>query len=422
MTVATSTRTAEGGSKPKIAKPELLAPAGNLEKLKCAVLYGADAVYIGGQQYGLRANADNFSFEEMEEGVEFAHGHGAKVYVATNIIAHNEDLPGVHDYFRRLYEIGIDGVIVADPALIEACKQAAPDLEIHLSTQASTTNWRSVQFWKNEGVSRIVLAREVSVEEIREIKERVDVELEVFIHGAMCISYSGRCVLSNHFTARDSNRGGCCQSCRWKYDLYEEGGEDELRQWGDAQDANAFTMSSKDLAVIHRLPEIIDLGVESFKIEGRMKSIHYVATVVKAYRQAIDAYCEDPQHYQLREEWLEEIKKSGHRSSTSGFFFYQPGHEDQLFGEAEEAAKYDFCGVVLDYDAETETATVEQRNYFAVGQQLEIFGPDHQFRQVVEEIRDEEGNVLDAARHPLQRVKIKVSQPVRPWDLLRKVL
>ncbi|MBO8173019.1 MAG: U32 family peptidase [Bacillaceae bacterium] len=414
--------------RPRLEKPELLAPAGNLEKLKCAVHYGADAVYIGGQQYGLRANADNFSFEEMEEGVRFAHERGAKVFVATNIIAHNEDLPGVHDYYRTLQDIGIDAVIVADPALIQACREAAPDLEVHLSTQTSTANWQAVKFWKEEGVSRIVLAREVSLEEIRQIKEHVDVELEVFIHGAMCISYSGRCVLSNHFTARDSNRGGCCQSCRWKYDLFEEGPDEDALQANvgkreiplfNEQD-DPFTMSSKDLSMIRHIPDIVDLGVESFKIEGRMKSIHYVATVVKVYRQAIDAYCEDPDNYELKPEWIEELKKSGHRSATSGFFYGKPGHEDQLFHEAEEHAQYEFAGLVVDYDEQTGIATVQQRNHFKPGQEVEFFGPDYTFVQTIDTIWDEDGNELDAARHPLQLVRMKVDRPVRPRDMMRK--
>ncbi|GAB7386479.1 U32 family peptidase [Bacillaceae bacterium] len=401
-------------------KPELLAPAGNLEKLKFAIHYGADAVYIGGQAYGLRANADNFSFAEMAEGARFAHERGAKVFVATNIFAHNEDLDGLADYLRNLQETGIDAIIVADPVVIETAKEAAPELEIHLSTQASTTNWQAVKFWKEEGVNRIVLAREVSLAEIREIKEHVDIEIEQFIHGALCISYSGRCVLSNHFTARDSNRGGCCHSCRWQYDLYAEPSfaEKELPLFaeGDA----AFTMSSKDLSMIEHIPDMIEAGVDSFKIEGRMKSLHYVATVVRAYRQAIDAYCEDPENYELKQEWIDEIHKAAHRLTTTGFFYRVPDERDQLFAEPEKTLPYDFAGVVLDYDERTGIATVQQRNHFQPGQTVEFFGPNMNFTQTVRAIWDEEGKELDAARHPLQIVKMKVDRPVQRWDLMRK--
>lgn len=308
------------GNRYRLAKPELLAPAGNLEKLKFAVHYGADAVYIGGQKYGLRSNADNFSFEEMREGVEFARKYGAKVFVATNIYAHNEDLEGIEEYLRNLYEVGIAAIIVADPVIIETARRVVPGLEVHLSTQQSTVNWQAVKFWKEQGLPRVVLGRETSLHEIEEIKKHVDIELEAFIHGAMCSSYSGRCVLSNHFTDRDSNRGGCCQSCRWKYDLFEDGREEAA--WVSEEEAresqvlqqfrlgvtqlplfeendNAFTMGSKDLCMIEHIPDLIDAGVDSFKIEGRMKSIHYVATVVNVYRQAIDAYMADPDNYEL---------------------------------------------------------------------------------------------------------------------------
>jgi U32 family peptidase len=326
-----------------LKRPELLAPAGSLEKLKFAVHYGADAVYIGGQKYGLRSNADNFSFEDMREGVEFAARYGAKVFVAANIYAHNEDLPGIEEYLRNLQEAGIAAIIVADPAIIETCKKAAPKLEIHLSTQQSTLNRQAVQFWKEEGVDRVVMAREASMEEILEIKRHVDIEIETFIHGAMCSSYSGRCVLSNHFTDRDSNRGGCCQSCRWKYDLFSE--ETPLFE----EENDAFTMGSKDLCMIESVPAMIESGVESFKIEGRMKSIHYVATVVNAYRQAIDSYLEDPEGYELKTEWMEEIAKAANRPLNTGFFFDTPGTESHIYESEEKAAPYDFAGVVLEY-------------------------------------------------------------------------
>ncbi|MFB6363608.1 U32 family peptidase [Paenibacillus elgii] len=415
------------GKRVRFEKPELLAPAGSLEKLKFAVHYGADAVYIGGQQYGLRSNADNFTFEEMREGVEFAEKYGAKVFVATNIYAHNEDLSGLEDYLRGIQDAGVHAIIVADPIIIETCKRAAPKLEIHLSTQQSTMNRQAVQFWKEEGIDRVVLAREAAMEEIVEIKTHVDMEIEVFVHGAMCSSYSGRCVLSNHFTDRDSNRGGCSQSCRWKYDLFTT--EEELNgtqigikeiplfQAGD----NPFSMSSKDLCMIEYVPELIRAGVDSFKIEGRMKSVHYVATVVNAYRQAIDAYFADPEHYEMKPEWLYEIQKAANRPINTGFFYDRPGHEDHIFEPEDKAAPYDFVGVVMEYDEAAQTALIQQRNHFKPGQEVEFFGPNGTFfKQAVGELQDEEGKALDAARHPLQLIRMKVEQPVRPFDMMRK--
>lgn len=430
------------GKRNRLSKPELLAPAGNLEKLKFAIHYGADAVYIGGQKYGLRSNADNFSFEEMREGVEFAKKYGAKVFVATNIYAHNEDLAGIEEYLRNLYEAGISAVIVADPIIVDTARKAVPGLEVHLSTQQSTVNWQAVKFWKEEGLPRVVLGRETSFEEIEEIKKHVDVEIEAFIHGAMCSSYSGRCVLSNHFTDRDSNRGGCCQSCRWKYDLFEDSrpeaawiseeeamGDPVLRQFQlgvtqlpqfEEQD-NPFTMGSKDLCMIEHIPDLIDVGVDSFKIEGRMKSIHYVATVVNVYRQAIDSYMADPENYVLKPEWVEEINKAANRPLNTGFFYDTPDHEDHIYEPEEKAAPYDFAGLVLDYDPDTRMAVIQQRNHFKPGQEVEFFGPGGTFfKQTVSEIWDENGNVLDAARHPLQKVKIKVEQPVSYFDMMRK--
>ncbi|WP_166238928.1 peptidase U32 family protein [Paenibacillus turpanensis] len=400
----------------RLEKPELLAPAGNLEKLKFAVHYGADAVYIGGQQYGLRSNADNFSFEEMREGVEFAKQYGAKVFVATNIYAHNEDLPGVEEYLRNLYEAGIAAIIVADPAIVQVALNAVPGLEVHLSTQQSTMNWRTVQFWKEEGLPRVVLARETSLEDIVEIKNKVDIEIEAFIHGAMCSSWSGRCVLSNHFTDRDSNRGGCSQSCRWKYDLFQE--DAPLFEEG----SDAFTMGSKDLCMIEHLPELIEAGVDSFKIEGRMKSIHYVASVVNAYRQAIDSYMADPENYTLKQEWLEEIQKAANRPVNTGFFFDEPDHEDHIYGPEEKAAPYDFAGVVRGYDEAAGVAIVEQRNHFRIGAEVEFVSPGADtFKQQVEEMWDHEtGEPLSVARHPMQLLRIKVKQPVKPFDMMRK--
>lgn len=415
MTATTKVAHRYKGKRNRLDKPELLAPAGNLEKLKFAVHYGADAVYIGGQKYGLRSNADNFSFEEMKEGVEFASKYGAKVFVATNIYAHNEDIAGLEEYLRELENAGIAAIIAADPIIIETAQRVAPKLEVHLSTQQSTMNWQAVKFWKDEGLPRVVLAREVSMEEIQEIKAHVDVEIEAFIHGAMCSSYSGRCVLSNHFTDRDSNRGGCCQSCRWKYDIYE----DDIQMVG--MDADKFTMGSKDLCMLESIPDLIDVGVDSFKIEGRMKSLHYVATVVNAYRQAIDSYMADPEHYELKQEWLDDIQKAANRPLNTGFFYDTPGSEDHIYEPEDKAAPYDFAGVVISYDEATGYAVVQQRNHFKPGQEVEFFGPNGTFfKQVVGEIKDENGNVLDAARHPLQHIVMKTDAPVKPMDMMRK--
>ncbi|MGZ9584802.1 peptidase U32 family protein [Paenibacillus marinisediminis] len=441
--MSTHTKRKYNGKRYRLDKPELLAPAGNLEKLKFAIHYGADAVYIGGQSYGLRSNADNFSFEEMREGVEFAKKYGAKVFVATNIYSHNEDLDGIEEYLKNLYEAGINAIIAADPIIIETAQRAVPGLEVHVSTQQSVANWQTVQFWKDEGAPRVVLARETSMDEIAEIKEHVNVEIEAFIHGAMCSSYSGRCTLSNHFTDRDSNRGGCCQSCRWKYDLFEDA-RPELNDIVTAEEAstdsalehfrvgitqlplfkeeqNPFSMSSKDLCMAEHLPDLIDAGVDSFKIEGRMKSIHYVATVVNVYRQIIDSYMADPEHYVLKPEWIEEINKAANRPVNTGFFYEEPDHEDHIYEPEVKAVPYDFAGLVMDYDAETGMATIQQRNNFKPGAEVEFFGPNGTFfKQTVEQIWDTEGNELDAARHPLQLVKIKVNEPVHYFDMMRK--
>ncbi|WP_017472139.1 peptidase U32 family protein [Amphibacillus jilinensis] len=400
-------------------KPELLAPAGNLEKLKFAIHYGADAVYIGGRQFGLRSKAGNFTFDEMREGVAFANKYGAKVYVATNIIAHNENLEGAHEYFKNLYEVGVSAVIAADPALIQSCREAAPDLEIHISTQASIANWRTAQFWKNEGIPRVVLAREVSVEEIREMKEKVDIEIEAFIHGAMCISYSGRCVLSNHMTSRDANRGGCAQSCRWKYDLFEDGNDDDISLSEQADEK--YTMSAQDLSMVEHLPDLIEAGVDSLKIEGRMKSIHYVATVVNVYRKIIDTYFEDPDHYQIDPAWIDEIWKAAQRSLSTAFYYNEPTDKDQLFGKPDRIPKYDFAGLVLDYDQQTQIATIQQRNSFGVGDEVEFFGPHfYHFKQTITELWDEQGESIDRAKHAMMTTKIKVDQPLKYYDMMRK--
>ncbi len=398
--------------------PELLAPAGSLEKLKYAVHYGADAVFIGGQKFGLRSNADNFSIEEMREGVAFAKSRGAEVFVAVNIYAHNEDLSGIPSYLQELEDAGIAAIIVADPAIVEMAQQHAPKLEVHLSTQQSTMNWMSVKFWKDEGLPRVVLAREVSMADIREIKRNVDIEIEAFIHGAMCSSYSGRCVLSNHFTDRDSNRGGCTQSCRWRYDLFEPDGTPVAEV---EEESDKFTMGSKDMGMIEHIPDLIDAQIDSFKIEGRMKSLHYVASVVYAYRQAIDSYLKDPDGYRLQPEWVEEIHKAANRPLNTGFYYDKPDADDHIYGPEDKSIMVDFAGVVLDYDSSTGFALIEQRNHFKPGQTIEFFSPEGvRFKQTVGELRSEDGELLSAARHPLQRIRIQTDGPVKPMDLMRK--
>lgn len=408
------------GKRVIVKKPELLAPAGNLEKLKIAVHYGADAVFIGGQEYGLRSNAGNFTFEEMKEGVEFAKKYGAKVYVTTNIFAHNENIDGLDDYLEGLQEAGVHGIIVADPLIIETCKRVAPNVEIHLSTQQSLSNWKAVQYWKEEGLERVVLARETSADEIREMKEKVDIEIEAFVHGAMCIAYSGRCTLSNHMTARDSNRGGCCQSCRWDYDLYEldQDGEKALFDKEDAP----FAMSPKDLKLIESLPGMIEIGIDSLKVEGRMKSIHYIATVVSVYRKVIDAYCADPDNFKIKKEWLEELDKCANRETASSFMEGEiPGYKQQMFGNHTVKTRFDFAGLVLEYNEETQIATMQQRNFFKPGDEVEFFGPEiENFTQKIGTIWDESGKELEAARHPLQIVRIQVDNRVYVNNMMRK--
>ncbi|MGG0413085.1 peptidase U32 family protein [Peribacillus simplex] len=408
------------GKRVIVKKPELLAPAGNLEKLKIAVHYGADAVFIGGQEYGLRSNAGNFTFEEMKEGVEFAKKYGAKVYVTTNIFAHNENIDGLDEYLEGLQVAGVHGIIVADPLIIETCKRVAPNVEIHLSTQQSLSNWKAVQYWKEEGLERVVLARETSADEIREMKEKVDIEIEAFVHGAMCIAYSGRCTLSNHMTARDSNRGGCCQSCRWDYDLYEldQDGEKALFDKEDAP----FAMSPKDLKLIESLPGMIEIGIDSLKVEGRMKSIHYIATVVSVYRKVIDAYCADPDNFKIKQEWLEELDKCANRETASSFMEGEiPGYKQQMFGNHTVKTRFDFAGLVLDYDEETKIVTMQQRNFFKPGDEVEFFGPEiENFTQKIGTIWDESGKELEAARHPLQIVRIQVDNRVYVNNMMRK--
>lgn len=403
-------------------KPEVLAPAGTLEKLKIAIRYGADAVYIAGNAFGLRSRAGNFSYEEMREGVAFAKKHDACVYVAANMVTNENDADGAGEYFRTLRDIGIRAVIISDPALIEICVIEAPGLPIHLSTQSSATNYETLNFWHEEGLERVVLAREVSMEEIKEIRSKTDVEIEAFIHGAMCISYSGRCALSNHMSARDANRGGCSQSCRWKYDLSEVDQHGEESSLLAGEPSEDFSMSAVDMTMIRHIPDLVENGIDSLKIEGRMKSIHYVSTVSNVYRQAIDAYCNDPDHYEFKQEWEDELWKVAQRELATGFYYGKPTEEQQLFGKRVNIPRYSFIGQVLAYDKDTQIATIEQRNNFGINDEIEFYGPGFtHLKQTVESMWDEDNAPIERAPHPLMTVKMKVNAPVKPYDMIRKM-
>lgn len=400
---------------------ELLAPAGDLEKLKYAIIYGADAVYIGGQVFGLRAAAKNFSFDEMKEGIEFAHARNKRVFLVLNIIPHNEDIHYLEQYIEQIKDLGLDAVILSDPGTFMFVKQYAPELEVHLSTQANNTNFMSANFWHNQGVKRVILARELSFSEIAEIRSKTPttLELESFVHGAMCISYSGRCLMSNYMAGRDANRGACAQPCRWEYNLVEKTRPGEYFPVEETEDGTFF-FNSKDLCMIQSIPDLIKSGLDSLKIEGRMKTIYYVASVVRAYRKAIDEFYKDPENYQYDPEWFEEIQKVSHREFTSGFYNQKPTHEDQLYTTSSYVRTYDFIGIVKSYDAETGLATVEQRNNFKVGDKIEIIGPNYYYsEQVVEAMFDENDKAISYAPHAQQIIKIPVKESVEPYYILR---
>ncbi|MDK2918483.1 MAG: family peptidase [Candidatus Petromonas sp.] len=403
-------------------KIELLAPAGDLEKLQFAIIYGADAVYIGGQVFGLRASAKNFSFEDMEKGVKFAHDRGKRVYVTLNIIPHNDDLQELYDYLKKLKDLDIDAVILSDPGTLMCVKEYAPDLEVHLSTQANNTNYMSANFWYKQGIKRIILARELSFKEIREIREKTpeDLELEAFVHGAMCISYSGRCLLSNYMAGRDANRGECAHPCRWKYYLVEEKRPGEYVPVFEDEKGTYF-FNSKDLCMINHIPELIDSGLSSLKIEGRMKSIYYVANTVRVYRKAIDEYYKSPESYKFDPQWIDELSKVSHREFTTGFYLDKPTEKDQLYFSSSYIREYDFIGIVLDYDEKTGLATIEQRNRIFKGDDIEIIGPDYKmFGQKVKIMLDDKGKEIEVAPHPQQKIKILMEKPVEQYYMLRK--
>lgn len=393
-------------------KPELLAPAGDLERLKIAILYGADAVYLGGPIFGLRANANNFSLEEIKIGVDFAHQHGKKVYVTVNIVMHNKELKELETYLSHLKDCNVDAIIISDPAIIEVAHKIG--LEVHLSTQQSTLNYEAVKLWKTLGVTRVVLAREASSEDIKSIKDHIDIELECFIHGAMCASYSGRCVLSNFLTARDSNRGGCSQICRWDFDLYNNLDE-------HLKGEKPFTFCTKDLSMLKVLPEMIELGISSFKIEGRMRSIYYIATIVSVYRKAIDKYCQNKDEYEYNEEYEQVLTACANRESTVQFFNGNYGVDAQYYNGRIEISNQDFLGVIIDYDKKSGYAKIEERNYFEIGDTVEVFGPNHDtFSFTIDEIISDEGILIEKVNHPLQIVKIKMTKEVTKLSMMRK--
>ncbi|MCL2337039.1 MAG: U32 family peptidase [Firmicutes bacterium] len=402
-----------------MSKPEIVAPAGSPEKLEYAVAYGADAVYLGGASFGLRTAAASFDREAMSQAVDFAHRNGVKVYVTVNIFARNRDLEVLPGYLEFLSRLGVDAVIVSDPGVLALVRETAPGLIVHISTQANTTNWRSAQTWGQLGASRIVAARELSLEEIAAISKRSGMELEVFVHGAMCMAYSGRCLLSNYMTGRDANRGDCAQACRWKYHLVEEKRPGEFFPvYEDGQ--GAYIMSSRDLCLLEYLPDLVEAGVTAFKIEGRVKSIHYAATITGVYRLALDSYLADPAGYKVRPEWLEEIGKVSNRDYTTAFISGDLAAATPTL-EAIYRHDYTFVGAVLGYERDRKLLRVEQRNRFAVGQTLEIIAPGlKQYRLPVQTILDEKGQALETAPHPRQLVYLPWPEPLPAYSLLRR--
>lgn len=407
-----------------LKKIELLAPAGDFEKLITAVDYGADAVYFGGEGFSLRASAGNLSTAEMKRGVDHAHERGKKCYLAVNIFPGNEDIKPIENYLCEIKraEIDIDAFIVSDPGVIEILKNIIPDAVIHLSTQANMTNYKAAGFWHRTGIKRAVVARELTLKDIAEIRKNIppEMELEAFVHGAMCISYSGRCLLSNFMAERDANRGMCAHPCRWRYSLSEEKRPGEYYPV-EEDERGTYIMNSKDLCMIGHLPELIDSGLDSIKIEGRMKSIFYTAVVTSVYRKAIDAYYKDPENYRSDPAWLAELQKVSHREFTTGFYFSKTGKSDQNYKTSSYIREYSFTGLVKEYDAETKMALVEQRNKMCKGEEIEVFGPGTDFFiQKLEVMLNESGDLIDSAPHPQQLIKIKMKKPVRTGFMLRK--
>lgn len=418
-------------------KPELLAPAGDFEKLRYALHYGADAVYCAGKRFGMRSNAGNFSDEELKQAADYTHGLGKKIYVTVNITANNQDIDDLPDYIRFLESIGIDHLIAADPGVIMTIREAAPDMKISISTQANTQNWKSCEFWYRNGAGRVVLARELGLDAVTELirKKPEDLEIEMFVHGAMCISHSGRCLISNYMTGRDANKGDCAQPCRWNYSLRSREKADDAREYElveqqrpdqhwriEEDERGSFFFNSKDLCLIDKIPELIAAGVDSFKIEGRMKSIYYVSTIVSAYRQMIDAVCDGTADEQTAVRLREELEKVSHRDYTTAFYDKKADGDAQNYGSSSYIRSCDYAGLVLSYDPETETALIEQRNKLITGDDLELLqaGKPGYIKISDVVLYDEQMNRIEATPHARMLFRIKVPGPAAPMDILRR--
>jgi putative protease len=403
-------------------KPELLIPASNLEVLKIAVLYGADAIYIGGEMYGLRAKAKNFSAEDMKAGIEFAHAHGKKVYVTANITAHNEDLSGIRKYFEELKEIKPDAVIISDPGVFEIAQEVVPDMELHISTQANNVNYATYRFWHRLGAKRVVSARELSLDEIKQIRDNIpeDLEIETFVHGAMCMAHSGRCLLSNYFTGRDANRGACTHPCRWKYYLVEETRPGEYLPV-EENERGTYIFNSKDLCMIEYIPHLVDAGINSLKVEGRMKTALYVASVARTYRKAIDDFFENPAVYEKNIPYYkEEISKCTYRQFTTGFFFGKPDSDAQIYDNNTYVKEYTYLGIIGEKNEEG-YYRLEQRNKFSVGDEIEVMKPDgRNLLMTVKGIRDEKGTEMESCPHPKQVFYVNLGEALEENDILRR--
>ena len=403
-------------------KTELLIPASSLEVLKIAVTFGADAVYIGGEAFGLRAKAKNFTPDEMKEGIDFAHAHGVKVYVTANILAHNYDLAGAREYFKELKEMKPDGLIIADPGMFSLAKEICPEIDVHISTQANNTNYETYRFWERMGATRVVSARELSIKEIKEIREHISdkMEIETFVHGAMCISYSGRCLLSNYFTSRDANQGACTHPCRWKYAVVEESRPGEYLPVYE-NERGTYIFNSKDLCMIEHIPDLIDAGIDSLKIEGRMKTALYVATVARTYRKALDDFAESPEKYQENMPWyLDQISNCTYRQFTTGFFYGKPNEETQIYDSNTYVKEYTYLGIVGERNEQGWYQT-EQRTKFSVGELIEVMKPDGRNVEVtVKAIYDEDGKPMESCPHPKQTLYVDLGMELDQYDILRR--
>lgn len=403
-------------------KPELLAPGGSLEKLKTAILYGADAVYIGGEAFGLRAAAENFSIEDMKRGVEYAHKKGKKVYLTANIIPHNKDVDEFYEFAEEIKPLGIDAVLVADLGLFDILREQAPEIPVHISTQANNVNYRSASAWYKLGAKRVVLAREMSFAEMKEIREKTpkELELEAFVHGAMCISYSGRCLLSNYMAQRDANMGACAHPCRWNYSLVEQTRPGEYMDIYE-NERGSFILNSKDLCLIEHIPELVESGITSFKLEGRVKTEYYVATIVKAYREEIDRYFDNPEKYTFDKKQLEELCKVSHRPYTTGFSYHKPNGSEQVYTDSSYIRDYDLIGIVTDYDEKEKMMTITQRNRFFIGEEIEIMQPGKPFHKLkIEYMENEKGEKIEVAPHAAMIVRMKTDIPVLKHAMIRK--